>query len=54
MGTDAEAHSQTLGGAWEILRKKERKGCRILNGRGFHKKTAHRVNELGLLGAHRD
>jgi hypothetical protein len=50
METDAETHSQTLGGIWEILRKRSRKGYRSQMGQGHNKKT-HRINKLGLTGA---
>jgi hypothetical protein len=39
METDAEIHSQALGGAWGILRKKGRKDCRSQWDQGHYKKT---------------
>ena len=34
----------SISGAWGILWKKKRKGCRSLRRQGHHKKTVHRVH----------
>jgi hypothetical protein len=43
MESDAENYSQTLGEAWRILQKREKKGCRSQRGQEQCKKT-YRVN----------
>jgi hypothetical protein len=43
MEKDLRTHSQTSGGAWEILQKRRRKDERRQRGQGHHKKT-YRIN----------
>jgi hypothetical protein len=47
-----EIHSQTLGGTWGILQKRERKGCRSQRGQGPLKKSTE-ITSLGHRGSQR-
>jgi hypothetical protein len=50
VGTDAESLHQILGGALEILQKRGRKDSRSQR---VYKNTAHKINQLVLIAAHR-
>lgn len=50
---NAESPSQTLGGRWGVL-PRWRKDLRNQSGQQYPKITAHRTNQLGLLGTQRD
>lgn len=54
METDADNHSQTLGGVRETLQKRGKKDYRTQSGPGHHENMAHRVHLAGLIGTHRD
>ena len=53
-GLDAESHSQTLGGAWGVLKKRGRKDWRTRRVMDTKKTWTIDLIDLDSWGAHRD